>query len=381
ESLHTPFLSPYLKALGADFSNGVNFAIGGSTATPGGSPFSLDVQLHQWLYFRARSMEMINLEASHRSRRIPKGHLHHRHRAERRVCLHAPALRPSACQDPWICCSDQVHHRDAVLARGPQVLDPRHGRAGLPAAEAGHPAGRRRRRPAGRPRLPQDLQQRRQALQRAARRRLRPAPAPDGGRGARLRRHVRRQVRPGGQPHDARDRETSHGVLRLRRAAVQLQPLQGVHVGGDAAVRRGHALHQLGRRALHGGRQRHRRRQGAHRRLLHAQGHHRQTRQLHAAQRRLAGWPIDRSIVVVVILINILQAAGFIDPYPIVRRNLRLAHCRSVMWAKRCMTIDYSCPTRQELVHRPRHDRASLDEQIPWHRVTQLISSLTNTSS
>jgi hypothetical protein len=64
ESLHTPFLSPYLKALGADFSNGVNFAIGGSTATPGGSPFSLDVQLHQWLYFRARSMEMINLGLS-----------------------------------------------------------------------------------------------------------------------------------------------------------------------------------------------------------------------------------------------------------------------------------------------------------------------------
>ena len=64
ESLHTPYLSPYLKALGADFSNGVNFAIGGSTATPGGSPFSLDVQLHQWLYFRARSMEMINLGLS-----------------------------------------------------------------------------------------------------------------------------------------------------------------------------------------------------------------------------------------------------------------------------------------------------------------------------
>ncbi|KAL6850080.1 hypothetical protein ACP4OV_020707 [Aristida adscensionis] len=61
ESLHTPYLSPYLKALGADFSNGVNFAIGGSTATPGGSPFSLDVQLHQFMYFRARSMELINL--------------------------------------------------------------------------------------------------------------------------------------------------------------------------------------------------------------------------------------------------------------------------------------------------------------------------------
>jgi phospholipase/lecithinase/hemolysin len=61
ESLHTPYLSPYLKALGADFRNGANFAIGGSTASPGGSPFSLDVQLHQWLYFRDRSMEMINL--------------------------------------------------------------------------------------------------------------------------------------------------------------------------------------------------------------------------------------------------------------------------------------------------------------------------------
>ncbi|GJN31978.1 hypothetical protein PR202_gb20443 [Eleusine coracana subsp. coracana] len=61
ESLHTPYLSPYLKSLGADFRNGVNFAIGGSTATPGGSPFSLDVQFHQFLYFRARSMELINM--------------------------------------------------------------------------------------------------------------------------------------------------------------------------------------------------------------------------------------------------------------------------------------------------------------------------------
>uniref|UniRef100_A0A0E0C1A5 Esterase n=1 Tax=Oryza meridionalis TaxID=40149 RepID=A0A0E0C1A5_9ORYZ len=60
ESLNTPHLSPYLKSLGSDFSNGVNFAIGGSTATPGGSTFSLDVQLHQFLYFRTRSIELIN---------------------------------------------------------------------------------------------------------------------------------------------------------------------------------------------------------------------------------------------------------------------------------------------------------------------------------
>jgi hypothetical protein len=61
ESLHTPYLSPYLKSLGADFRNGVNFAVGGSTATPGGSPFSLDVQFHQFLYLRARCVELINL--------------------------------------------------------------------------------------------------------------------------------------------------------------------------------------------------------------------------------------------------------------------------------------------------------------------------------
>lgn len=60
ESLNTPHLSPYLKALGSDFSNGVNFAIGGSTATPGGSPFSLGVQLHQFLFFRTRSLELMN---------------------------------------------------------------------------------------------------------------------------------------------------------------------------------------------------------------------------------------------------------------------------------------------------------------------------------
>ncbi|KAF0901755.1 hypothetical protein E2562_006221 [Oryza meyeriana var. granulata] len=60
ESLNTPHLSPYMKSLGSDFSNGVNFAIGGSTATPGGSTFSLDVQLHQFLFFRTRSIELIN---------------------------------------------------------------------------------------------------------------------------------------------------------------------------------------------------------------------------------------------------------------------------------------------------------------------------------
>ena len=59
ESLHTPYLSPYLKALGADFSNGVNFAIGGSTATPGATTFSLDVQVDQFVFFKERCLDLI----------------------------------------------------------------------------------------------------------------------------------------------------------------------------------------------------------------------------------------------------------------------------------------------------------------------------------
>ncbi|XP_062230830.1 GDSL esterase/lipase At1g09390-like [Phragmites australis] len=59
ESLGTHHLSPYMKPLGSDFSNGVNFAIAGSTATPGDTPFSLDVQLDQFLFFKERCLESI----------------------------------------------------------------------------------------------------------------------------------------------------------------------------------------------------------------------------------------------------------------------------------------------------------------------------------
>jgi hypothetical protein len=48
--------------LGAIFRNGTNFAIGRSTVTQGGSPFLLDVQFHQFLYLRARCVELINLD-------------------------------------------------------------------------------------------------------------------------------------------------------------------------------------------------------------------------------------------------------------------------------------------------------------------------------
>jgi hypothetical protein len=61
ESLHMPYLSPYLKPMGANFHNGVNYTIDGSTVTPGRSPFSLDMQFHQFLYRKARCLEFINL--------------------------------------------------------------------------------------------------------------------------------------------------------------------------------------------------------------------------------------------------------------------------------------------------------------------------------
>uniref|UniRef100_A0A453MX49 GDSL esterase/lipase n=1 Tax=Aegilops tauschii subsp. strangulata TaxID=200361 RepID=A0A453MX49_AEGTS len=194
ESLGTPHLSPYLKALGSDFSNGANFAIGGSTATPGGSPFSLDVQLHQFLYFRTRSFELLNkgLPIADRPRGVPERHLRHRHRAQRSFCLSSPPLRSSARQDPCHSWSHQVRHGDPVRARGSEVLDPRDGGAGLPAAEAVHPQGRRQR--PRRQRLPQQVQRRRQGLQREARRDLQPAPAAHGRRRHRLHRPVPHQV-------------------------------------------------------------------------------------------------------------------------------------------------------------------------------------------
>jgi hypothetical protein len=48
-----------MRPLGADYNNGVNFAIAGSTATPGETTFSLDVQLDQFIFFKERCLESI----------------------------------------------------------------------------------------------------------------------------------------------------------------------------------------------------------------------------------------------------------------------------------------------------------------------------------
>ncbi|KAM0909480.1 hypothetical protein ACQ4PT_014801 [Festuca glaucescens] len=60
ESLNISYLSPYLKALGSNYSNGVNFAIGGSTTLPRDVLFSLHIQVQEFFFFKARSLELIN---------------------------------------------------------------------------------------------------------------------------------------------------------------------------------------------------------------------------------------------------------------------------------------------------------------------------------
>ncbi|OWM80031.1 hypothetical protein CDL15_Pgr010009 [Punica granatum] len=56
ESLNASYLSPYLESLGSNFANGANFAIGGAATLPRFKPFSLDLQVLQFLRFRERSL-------------------------------------------------------------------------------------------------------------------------------------------------------------------------------------------------------------------------------------------------------------------------------------------------------------------------------------
>ncbi|KAF6993295.1 hypothetical protein CFC21_010208, partial [Triticum aestivum] len=60
ESLNISYLSPYLKAIGSNYSNGVNFAISGSTTLPREALFVLHGQVQEFFFFKARSLELIN---------------------------------------------------------------------------------------------------------------------------------------------------------------------------------------------------------------------------------------------------------------------------------------------------------------------------------
>ncbi|XP_077218084.1 GDSL esterase/lipase LIP-4-like [Tasmannia lanceolata] len=57
ESLNMSYLSPYLESVGSDFSMGVNFAVIGSATLPEFVPFSLNIQVLQFLRFKARILE------------------------------------------------------------------------------------------------------------------------------------------------------------------------------------------------------------------------------------------------------------------------------------------------------------------------------------
>ncbi|RRT51876.1 hypothetical protein B296_00050843 [Ensete ventricosum] len=59
ETLNSSYLSPYMESLGADFRNGANFAVIGSCTRPPSVPFSLAVQVQQFLRFKLRSLELV----------------------------------------------------------------------------------------------------------------------------------------------------------------------------------------------------------------------------------------------------------------------------------------------------------------------------------
>ncbi|KAL9997006.1 putative alpha-L-fucosidase [Helianthus debilis subsp. tardiflorus] len=64
QSLGLPFLSPFLDALGSNFTHGANFATAGSTIRPlhqsGVSPFSLNVQWYQFSDFHHRVQTILD---------------------------------------------------------------------------------------------------------------------------------------------------------------------------------------------------------------------------------------------------------------------------------------------------------------------------------
>lgn len=60
QSLNTSFVSAYLDSLGGSkFTSGANFAVAGSATLPKFVPFSLNIQLMQFLHYKARTLELV----------------------------------------------------------------------------------------------------------------------------------------------------------------------------------------------------------------------------------------------------------------------------------------------------------------------------------
>ncbi|THF97246.1 hypothetical protein TEA_028391 [Camellia sinensis var. sinensis] len=62
QSVNTSFLRPYLDSLGTTFTNGANFAVVGSSTLPKYLPFALNIQVMQFLHFKARSNQLVTAE-------------------------------------------------------------------------------------------------------------------------------------------------------------------------------------------------------------------------------------------------------------------------------------------------------------------------------
>ncbi|XP_065853328.1 GDSL esterase/lipase LIP-4 [Euphorbia lathyris] len=61
QSLNASFLKPYMDSLGGSkFTNGANFAVVGSSTLPKYVPFSLNIQIMQFLHFKAQSLQLVS---------------------------------------------------------------------------------------------------------------------------------------------------------------------------------------------------------------------------------------------------------------------------------------------------------------------------------
>ncbi|XP_052193184.1 GDSL esterase/lipase At1g09390 [Diospyros lotus] len=60
QSVKTSLLNPYLDSVGTTFTNGANFAVVGSSTLPKYVPFSLNIQVNQFLRFRTRSLQLFH---------------------------------------------------------------------------------------------------------------------------------------------------------------------------------------------------------------------------------------------------------------------------------------------------------------------------------
>jgi hypothetical protein len=77
DAMDLPFLNPYLDSVGApNLQKGCNFATGGSTILPANaastSPFSLGIQVAQFLKFKARVLEFLDKGITFKSPLISK---------------------------------------------------------------------------------------------------------------------------------------------------------------------------------------------------------------------------------------------------------------------------------------------------------------------